>query len=92
MENQENKGKTPEQEEKNAPDYADLRKTVESAEQKGLSYLFLAANTDELIFSSDAKRSEITYGLIELMNEKPWVKELFSRALIISSIMNKQNN
>lgn len=88
MENQENKGKTPEQEEKNTIDYADLRKTVESAEQKGLSYLFLAANTDEAIFLGERKRSEITIGLSAIMKEKPWVIELFKRALIISSLMN----
>lgn len=88
MKSQENKGKTPEQEEKNTIDYADLRKTVELAEQKGLSYLFLAANTDESICLSSAKRSEITFGLGVIMKEKPWVKDLFKRAFFISTLMN----
>lgn len=88
MENQENKGKMPEQEEKNAPNYADLRKAVESAEQKGLSYLFLAANTEVLTVSTDASKSEILYGLCELMKENPEYKKLFYKALIISSMMN----
>ena len=88
MENQENKGKTPEQEKKNAHNYADLHKAVESAEQKGLSYLFLAADTEGLIVATDASKSEITFGLCELINENPEYKKLFYKALIISSMMN----
>lgn len=82
MENQENQDKTPKQEEKKSHNYADLRKRAEEAEQKGMSYFFLAANTSELICTTNAKRSEIRKGLVSLMKDKPEYFSLFKEAFL----------
>ena len=82
MENQENQDKTPEQEEKKSHDYAELRKRAEEAEQKGMSYFFLAANTSGLICVADAKRSEIRKGLVSIMKDDPEYFYLFKEAFL----------
>lgn len=89
MEKQENKGKTPEQEEKKIRDYESLRESIEQAEQKGLSYLFLAANTEGLVFAADLSKNEMLFGLIELMIDHPEYKELFIKALVASTVLDK---
>ena len=82
MENQENQDKTPEQEEKKSHDYAELRKRAEEAEQKGMSYFFLAANTSWLICATDAKSSEIRKGLVSIMKDYPEYFSLFKEAFL----------